>query len=66
MHKGTELGRHLLGIMSISSLLGHNYTREVARIMNFILILFKVVQGFECLAKRLGLDPVGSETPLRD
>lgn len=66
MHKGIESGKHLLGIMNISSLLDHNYTREVAKNMNFILILFSVVQGLECLAKRPGLGPAGSEKPLRD
>lgn len=39
---------------------------EVARPKNFILILFDVMQGLECPAKRLGLDTAGSEEPLRD
>lgn len=66
MHKGIESGKHLLGIMNISSLLDRNYTREVVRNTNFILIFFSVVQGLECLPKRLELDPVSSEKPLRD
>ena len=55
IHKGIESGKHLLGTMNISSLLDHNYTWEVARNMNFILILFNVVQGLNVWPRSLDL-----------
>ena len=33
---------------------------------NSILILFSVVEGLKCVAKRLGLDPTHGEEPFRD
>lgn len=62
LNKDTAPEKHLLGTMTTSTWLQHNYTGGVARNKNFIFFHIRCL----VLAKGLGLDPAGSERALKD